>query len=88
MFSINSLFWHLQPLEVQAFAMTTSSSARRTVSVYQSHGSVTAIQTVRMDLMNTTGVQLSPAGRTISSVPTRCAFQQAGCVMGRMTAGI
>lgn len=80
-------FWHLQPPEVQASAMMMSSSVRSTGPAYQTNGNVTAIQIVRMDLMNTTHAQRSPADPTISSVPTRCAFPRAGCVTVRMTAG-
>ncbi len=79
--------WPLQPLEVQASVTMTSSSARWMVSAYQMSGSVTAIQTVRMDQMNTTPARLSPADPAISSVPTRCASRQSICVTATTTAG-
>lgn len=78
---------HLQPHEVQATAMTMSSSVRLTVSAYQTSGNVMAIQTVWMVLMNTTPAQLSPADPTTSSVPTWCASMKIGYVMVKMTAG-
>lgn len=76
-----------QPLEVQACVTTTSSSARPTVSAYQTTGSVMATLTVRTHLMNTTPAHLSPAGLTISSVPTPFVSPWVGCVMATTTAG-
>lgn len=77
----------LQPLEVLASAMMMSSSARAMASAYQMSGSVTAIQTVKMDQMNTTPARQSHADPTISSVPTSSASQQAGCAMVTTTVG-
>lgn len=77
----------LQPLEVLASAMMTSSSARAMASVYQMSGNVMAIQTVKMDQMNTTPAHQSHADLTISNVPTSSASQQAGCAMATTTVG-
>lgn len=77
----------LQPLEVLASATMMSSSARAMASASQMSGSVTAIQTVRMDQMNTTPARQSHADPTISSVPTSSASRQAGCAMATTTVG-
>lgn len=76
-----------QPLEVQASATMMNSNVRLMVSASRASGSAMATRTARMDQMNTTPAPPSPADPATSSVTTRCASQEVGCVMATMTAG-